>query len=126
MSGDYIGKKRRITMASDKSFVDFIMDQIEDAGVITSRKMFGEYAVYSNGKVVALICDNQLFVKQTDGGRAFIGDVKEAPAYPGAKLSFLIGDKIEDREWLSELIRITERELPDAKKKAGKASRKIS
>ena len=42
MSGDYIGNKRRKTMASDKSFVDFIIDQIEDAGVITSRKMFGE------------------------------------------------------------------------------------
>ncbi|MBN1603362.1 MAG: TfoX/Sxy family protein [Chitinispirillaceae bacterium] len=107
-------------MASDKSFVDFILDQIEDAGVITCRKMFGEYAVYSNGKVVALICDNQLFIKQTNGGRAFIGEVKEAPAYPGAKMNFLIGDKIEDREWLSELIRITERELPEVKKKVRK------
>lgn len=107
-------------MASDKSFVDFILDQIEDAGVITCRKMFGEYAVYSNGKVVALICDNQLFIKQTNGGRAFIGEVKEAPAYPGAKMNFLIGDKIEDREWLSELIRVTERELPEVKKKVRK------
>jgi TfoX/Sxy family transcriptional regulator of competence genes len=103
-------------MSSDKSFVDFIIDQLEDAGTITCRKMFGEYAVYSNGKVVALVCDNQLFIKPTKGGRAFIGDVKEAPAYPGAKMSFLIEDKIEDREWLSELVRITERELPNPKR----------
>ena len=40
-------------MASDKSFVDFIVDQIGNAGVITSRMMFGEYAVYCDGKVVA-------------------------------------------------------------------------
>ena len=77
--------------------------------------MFGEYALYCNNKVVALVCDNQLFVKQTAAGKKFIGKVKEAPAYPGAKMSFLIEDKIDDREWLSELVRITESELPEPK-----------
>jgi TfoX/Sxy family transcriptional regulator of competence genes len=75
-------------MGSDKSFVEFIVDQIENAGQITFKQMFGEYAVYCEGKVVALVCDNQLFVKPTVGGRAFIGDVVEAPAYTGAKPSF--------------------------------------
>ncbi|MEZ7892607.1 MAG: TfoX/Sxy family protein [Candidatus Wallbacteria bacterium] len=104
-------------MSSDKSFVDFITDQISNAGTISSKKMFGEYALYCEGKVVALICDNQLFVKPTSGGKEFIGDVVEAPPYPGAKMSFLIEDKFEDREWLSELIRITFRELPEPKPK---------
>lgn len=110
-------------MASNKDFVEFIVDQIKDAGIITYRKMFGEYAVYSDGKVVALVCDNRLYVKPTGGGRSFIGDVVEAPAYPGAKPSFLIEDQIEDREWLSELIRITAGELPaprQNKRKPGK------
>ncbi len=107
-------------MASDLSFVEFVVDQIENAGVITFRKMFGEYAVYCDGKVVALICDNQLFIKPTEAGRSFIGDVVEAPAYPGAKLSFLIGDKLEDREWLSQLIRVTVKELPEPKPKKKK------
>ena len=104
-------------MASDLSFVNFIVDQMKSAGVVTCRKMFGEYAVYCDDKVVALICDNQLFVKQTESGRAFIGDVVEAPAYPGAKLSFLIEDKFEDREWISDLIRVTFNELPAPKPK---------
>ena len=104
-------------MASDKSFVEFIVDQIDNAGQITFTKMFGEYAVYCNGKVVALVCDNRLFVKPTVGGRAFIGDVVEAPPYPGAKLSFLIDDRVEDREWISNLIRITYKELPEPKPK---------
>lgn len=60
--------------------------------------MFGEYAIYCNGKVVGLVCDNQLFVKPTIGGRTFIGKVVESPPYPGAKNSFLIEDKFEDRE----------------------------
>lgn len=104
-------------MSSDKDFVEFVAGQIKDAGTITYRKMFGEYALYCDSKVVALICDNQLFVKPTEGGRAFMGEVKEAPPYPGAKLSFLIEERFEDREWLRQLIRITTDELPAPKPK---------
>lgn len=102
-------------MSTDISFVEFIVDQLEDAGEITYRKMFGEYALYCNGKVVALICDEQLFVKPTEAGRAFIGDVIEAPPYTGASMYFLIEDRIESREWLSELITLTYKELPEPK-----------
>lgn len=107
-------------MSSDESFVKFIVDQIEDAGVITYRKMFGEYAIYSDGKIFALVCTNQLFIKPTDAGRAFIGNVTEAPPYPGAKLYFLIEDKLEDKDWISDLIRITAKELPEPKPKRKK------
>jgi hypothetical protein len=66
-------------MASDKEFVDFVVDQMGDAGLITFKKMFGEYALYCDGKVIALICDNQLFVKPTGKGRIYIGKPVEAP-----------------------------------------------
>lgn len=102
-------------MSSDEDLVKFIAEQMGDAGVIRYRKMFGEYALYCDEKVVALICDDKLFVKTTEGGRSFIGNPLEAPAYPGARLSFLIEDKFEDKEWISELIRITEKELPAPK-----------
>jgi len=104
-------------MASDQEFVEFLTDQMEEAGEISFRKMFGEYALYCDGKVVALVCDNQLFVKPTEGGRAHIGEVLEAPPYPGAKDYLLIEDAFEDREWIRELIRTTARELPPPKPK---------
>lgn len=104
-------------MSSDKSYLEFVVDQIEHAGLITYRKMFGEYGVYSDGKLFALVCDNKLFIKPTEGGRVFIQNVVEAPPYPGAKSSFLIEDKIEDREWISSLVRITVQELPELKKR---------
>lgn len=107
-------------MASDQKFVDFVLDQIDNAGEVTARKMFGEYGVYADGKMFGLICDNRLFIKPTASGREFVGDVVEAPPYPGAKNSFLIEDKIDDREWLSELIRISLRELPEPKPKKKK------
>ena len=107
-------------MATDLEFMEFLADQMAGAGEISYRKMFGEYAVYLDGKVVALVCDNRLFVKPTAAGRAFIGAPVEAPAYPGAKNSFLIEDAFEDREWISELIRITARDLPAPKPKKSK------
>ncbi len=114
-------------MASDLSFVEFVVDQLDEDCAVTYKRMFGEFGLYSDGKIFALICDDRLFVKPTEGGRAFIGEVVESPPYPGAKPSFLIEDQIEDPQWLSELVRITARELPAPKpKKRKKKARKNS
>ena len=102
-------------MASDKKFVEFIVAQIENAGEITFKHMFGEYGLFADKKIFALVCDNKLFIKPTESGRAFIKNVVEAPPYTGAKNSFLIEDKLEDKAWLSELVRITVKELPEPK-----------
>lgn len=107
-------------MASDQKFVDFIVDQIQGVGKISSKKMFGEYGLYADEKMFAVVCDNKLFVKPTEAGRLFIGNVVEAPPYPGAKPSFLIEDQIEDREWISELVSITAAALPEPKPKKSK------
>ena len=107
-------------MATDQKFVDYIVEQIENAGEIKAKKMFGEYGIFSDSKIFGLICNNKLFIKPTNAGREFIGDVVEAPPYPGAKPSFLIEDKIENREWLSELVRISVEELPIPKVKKKK------
>lgn len=48
-------------MASNPEFVQYIAEQLHDAGRITYRKMFGEYGMYCGGKIFALICENQLF-----------------------------------------------------------------
>jgi len=105
-------------MASTQSFVDFVMDQIQGAGEITAKKMFGEYGIYSDGKLFGLVCDNRLFIKPTVAGREFIQNPVEAPPYPGAKLSFLIEDEIEDSQWLSILVKISLPELPMQKTKS--------
>jgi len=110
-------------MASDLDFVEYVRDQMSGAGHVTFRKMFGEYAVYCGNKVVALVCDNQLFVKPTSGGRKMIGEVTEAPPYPGAKNCFLIDEQLEDHTFMSELIRLTTCELPTPKPKKAKAGK---
>jgi TfoX/Sxy family transcriptional regulator of competence genes len=111
-------------MASDQGFVDYVCEQLRGSGSVTHRKMFGEYAIYLDEKVVALVCDNQLFVKPTTAGRTLLGAPVEAPPYPGAKPHFLIEGELDDSEFMATLIRATDRELPAAKPKKGGAARK--
>ena len=97
------------------------MEQSADAGTITSKKMFGEYALYCDTKVVAFVCDDQLFIKPTEAGRAYLGEVTEAEAYPGSKMYFLIdGDRWDDADWLARLVRTTAAALPLPKPKKPK------
>ena len=105
-------------MATTKSTIDYLIDQLSSSNV-RARTMFGEYALYCQDKVVALVCDDELFVKITDAGKKFIGKhYEEGFAYPGAKASMHIsGDLCEDAKLISELILITAKALPESKPK---------
>lgn len=106
-------------MATDRGTVSFIVDQLSGANDVSAKPMFGEYGIYSEGKLVALICDGQLFIKPTSGGRAFAGPCEEAPPYPGAKPSLVIDpERWDDADWLGQLVAITAAELPAPKPKA--------
>ncbi len=107
-------------MASEKAIVEQIIQQIDYHGEITFRSMFGEYGVYADGKFFAVVCDNQFYIKPTEGGRQFIQEPVEAPPYPGAKNYFLIDEQLDDPAWLGQLVAITVRELPPPKKKQKK------
>jgi DNA transformation protein len=110
-------------MATKQSTIAYLLDQLSGIDSISARKMFGEYAIYAEGKVVALVCDDRLFVKITPEGKEFVGKhYEEGEAYPGAKPSMLIDeDLIEDREWLTELIEITAKHVAAPKPKKKKA-----
>jgi TfoX/Sxy family transcriptional regulator of competence genes len=107
-------------VASERRFVDYVCDQIGAGSRVSARRMFGEYAIYLDGKVVALVCDNQFFVKPTDAGRALLGRVDEGQPYPRARPHFLIAEQLEDRALVSRLIEVTAAALPAPKPKSRK------
>lgn len=106
-------------MTTQQSTVDYIVDQLSQFHDITTRRMFGEYALYKSGKVVGLVCDDMLFIKITEQGKEFAGDFfQEGIPFPGAKPWFAIdNDLLENHEWLCELIAITAEFVPETKKK---------
>jgi len=81
-------------------------------------KMFGEYALYCDEKVVGLFFFDQLFIKYTDKGKEFAeGRYSEGYAYPGAKPSMNVTDILDDAEFLCTLVRLTADALPRPKAK---------
>ena len=106
-------------MASTLEFAEYVCDQISGAGSITYKKMFGEYGIYCNEKIIGLICDNQFFVKKTIIGETLLTSAIDAPPYPNAKPHFVI-DFLEDRDFLSNFIEKTCEELPMPKPKKAK------
>lgn len=99
-----------------------MLDQLSGIKDIRARAMFGEYALYADEKVVALVCDDELFVKITEPGKKLVGKhYEEGFPYPGAKPAMLIGgDLIEDRTFLAELVKVTAKALPAPKPKKKK------
>jgi Regulator of competence-specific genes len=102
-------------MASDRATVDFIREQMEGAGEVTTRAMFGEYALYLDGKVIALICDDTLFLKATPGALALIDEPEFGPPYPGAKPHLIGSALLDEPEALVALARAIWDDLPAPK-----------
>lgn len=111
-------------MATDASFVDYVCDQAGLGRRLTFKRMFGEYALYVDGKVVAFACDNQVFVKPTPAGRALLPQAREGKPYPPAKPHLLMVDELEDRLLWQRVLLATADALPMpvARKRAAKAA----
>ena len=106
-------------MACRPEFVEYVVEQLRDAGNIRCRKMFGEYGLYLDGKIFALLCDDQLFIKITEAGRRLAPGLKGVPPYEGAKPYFLFED-VDNSAFLAEFARETCKELPASKPKKGR------
>lgn len=103
-------------MASSKSYLEFMLDQLSGVDDIAHRAMMGEYILYCQGKVVGGIYDDRFLIKPTPSALAMMpGAMREAP-YEGAKEMLLV-DNVEDRAFLKALLEAVAQELPAPRKK---------
>jgi TfoX/Sxy family transcriptional regulator of competence genes len=99
-------------MASSIDTILYIADQAGLGERFSYKRMFGEFGLYVDGKIVALVCDDQLFLKPTPQGQAFLGKVTPAPPYPGAKDYFLLAAELDEPERLQAVLQVTAEALP--------------
>lgn len=112
-------------MATSPSTIDLVLERAGDGIELTAKRMFGEYGLFLDGKMVALVCDDLLFVKATAPGLEILGDHELAPPYTGAKPTPLVPDTFARKPGkLAELLHATARALPAPKPKTSRA-RKI-
>lgn len=103
-------------MASEQSMVEYLCEQMQGAGDVKHRKMFGEYGVYLNAKFIGTVCNNTLFLKVTKRAQELEPKLELAPAYEGAKPSFCIPvEMLEDPHLLAEFTKAIHRTLPNKK-----------
>ena len=102
-------------MASDKDYLDFVLEQLSDLDGITHRAMMGEFIIYYQDKVIGGIYDNRFLVKQTKSALEMLPDAPLELPYEGAKEMLLID--VDNRELLNELIPKIADDLPNPKTK---------
>lgn len=105
-------------MATDLSFVEYIHEQANLGPRFTHRKMFGEFGLYVDGKVVAFACDNSLFIKPTNAVAQLKLELPHAPPYPGAKPYPVADELLDESDVLKRLLLATAALVPEPKLKA--------
>jgi len=110
-------------MATDASFMAYVVDQAALGPALTTRRMFGEYALYVHGKVVGFVCDNQVLVKDLDETRLATAAMPVRPVYPGGK-DYPVADALLDEHGaLGRLLLAIAEALPPPKPKPPRKSR---
>jgi TfoX/Sxy family transcriptional regulator of competence genes len=107
-------------MATSTRTLDHLLDTLRPLP-LSARKMFGEYALYLDGKVVALVCNDQLVAKPTPGALAILPDSPQGHLYPGAKLHLRVTDALDDPDRVALALRAIATELPVPKPKKAKS-----
>jgi len=103
-------------MASDKAYLDFILEQLSALENVTYRPMMGEYLLYVGGKIVGGIYDDRLLIKPADAARRLMPSAPPEKPYEGAKDMLLVQD-VDDGEFLCGLFAAVAAELPPPKRK---------
>lgn len=93
-------------MATDKEYLNFILDQLSEIDGITYKQMMGEYIIYYHGKIAAYLCDGRVLVKPVPSAVKLMPDAKYEPPYDGAKEMLLV-ENVDDRIFLTMLFNST-------------------
>ena len=113
-------------MSTDTDFIEYVHEQAGFGGRLTHKRMFGEYALYLDEKVVAFACDNSLLLKPTPEGKALLPRVTPGKPYPEAKDYYVLDEFLDDTELLQRLLQTTFDALPAPKIKTAKKPRKTA
>ena len=102
-------------MASSKDYLLFILEQLSELDGVSWRAMMGEYILYYHGKVIGGIYDDRFLIKPTKSAVSLMPKAERERPYDGAKEMLLV-DRLEDIDFLRDLIERVYDELPQAKR----------
>lgn len=98
-------------MASTKEYLEFVLEQLSGLEDISYRAMMGGYILYYKKKIFGGIYDDRFLVKPVKAAVVYMPDAAYELPYEGAKEMLLV-DRLEDKAFLSGLVRAMYEELP--------------
>ena len=108
-------------MAIDSSFIDYVIEQLDLGARLMHRRMFGEYALYVDEKVVAFACDDSLFIKPDAAVARLPPELPQRPPYPGAKDYPVADELLDDADALRRVFIESAAVLPGSKPRKARA-----
>jgi TfoX/Sxy family transcriptional regulator of competence genes len=111
-------------MSTSNETIADILERLEPLDV-RARSMFGEYGIYCNEKIVALVCDDRFYLKPTAAVERLPFELEPCPPYPGAKEYLILDDRhMQDRAQFQRLVAATADLLPAPKPKRARRSKR--
>ncbi len=107
-------------MATNKDYLDFLLEQLSSLEGITYRRMMGEYLIYYRGKVAAYVCDSRFLIKPVPSAVKMLPHAEYDSINPGGRKKLLRVDNVDDRDFLTNLLDAIYEELPFPKSKSVK------
>ncbi len=105
-------------MLTQKETADFILQKLRDSTRFNVRAMFGEYAIYADGKVAGFICDDLLYVKIVPASKELEPICEKGPPYPGAKPYYIVEEvQLSTIQNLPNILTAVANSAPQKKKK---------
>ena len=106
-------------MATQKETIEFILGKLRHGDAFSARAMFGEYALYAEGKVVALICDDRLYVKILPASEELESICEKGEPYPGARPHYIVEEgQLSRLEKLPSILLAISKAIPAKKNKS--------
>ncbi len=111
-------------MAVSKEFHNYVLENLQKAGEVTTRAMMGGYCVYFKGKLIGDLCDNCLFLKPAESAQKLLPEAERAYPYEGSKTKMIVFEEVENMELVTKVLEAMYLELPEPKPRKKKETNK--
>lgn len=109
-------------MACTEDYINFVCSQLEGVGQVRAKRMFGEWGIYVDEKMVMMVCDNIAYVRQVPEIAELMRDAECGFPYPGAKEHYILD--VDHRDQARQVAKVLAEVLPYPKSRKKKETNK--
>lgn len=80
-------------MATSREYALFVENLFRGVEGFSMKRMFGEYGIYLQGRVLGFLCDEQILLQDTPTARKLLPNAERKELFPGSKLFIIFSDE---------------------------------